>query len=298
MKTGAVAIAAPYGRMADFVALTKPRLNLLVVLTTAVTYYLGTNGVTDVLKLVSTFLGTALVAGGAAALNQVAERDADGLMRRTRMRPMPDGRLSPQEARRFGMILATSGLVVLFVGTHALAAMVALATLVSYAVIYTPLKRRTSLAMMIGAVPGALPAVLGWVAAHGTLSIEAWVLFGIVFLWQVPHFLAIAWIYREDFERAGFPFLPVIEPDGRRTARHVMLFVGALIPVSLAPAWVGLVGPAYLAGSAILGLAFAVLALRFALDRTTTKARWLFAGSIIYLTLLWGLMVVSRIIGA
>ena len=196
------------------------------------------------------------------------------------------------------MILATSGLVVLFVGTHVLAAMVALATLVSYAVIYTPLKRRTSLAMMIGAVPGALPAVLGWAAARGTLSVEALVLFGIVFLWQIPHFLAIAWMYREDFERAGFQFLPVIEPDGRRTARHVMLFVGALIPVSLAPAWVGLVGSAYLTGSVILGVGFAVLALRFALDRTTTKARWLFAGSIIYLPLLWGLMVVSRIIGA
>ena len=298
MKADAVAIAAPRSRLADFVALTKPRLNLLVVLTTAVTYYLGTNGVTEVWTLVSTFLGAAAVAGGAAALNQVAERDTDGLMRRTRTRPIPDGRLSPQEGRCFGMILATSGLVVLLVGTNALAAMVALATLVSYLVIYTPLKQRTSLAVTIGAVPGALPAVLGWAAARGTVSLEALVLFGIVFLWQIPHFLAIAWMYRDDFERAGFKFLPVIEPDGRRTARQVVLFVGALIPVSFAPAWVGLVGSPYLAGAAILGVGFAVLALRFALDRTTTNARWLFAGSIIYLPLLWGLMVVCRIIGA
>ena len=298
MKSDAVALSAPRHRLFDFIALTKPRLNLLVVVTTMVAYYLGASDSTDLWRLLHTLIGTALVAGGAAALNQASERDADGLMRRTRLRPVPDGRLQPGEARRFGIVLATAGILELAVGTHLLAAGVALATLVTYAVIYTPLKRRTSFAMLIGAVPGALPAALGWAAARGNLTIEAWVLFSIVFLWQIPHFLAIAWMYRDDFERAGFSFLPVIEPGGRRTAQQVVLSVAALLPVSLAPTWIGLAGPAYLVGSAVLGVSLAVVAVQFAHHRTPRHARRLFAGSIIYLPFLWGLLVVTRVTGA
>ena len=296
MKSGVVALSVPGSRASDFIALTKPRLNLLVLVTTAVCFYLAAPDATVLWLFWPTLIGTALVAGGAAALNQVYEREADGLMRRTRLRPMPDGRLQTPEARRFGLALSIVGLAVLAY-VRPLAAVLALATLVSYALVYTPLKRRTSLAMVVGAVPGALPAALGWVAARGALTIEAWILFGIVFFWQIPHFLAIAWMYREDFERAGFLFLPVVDPSGRRAARHVLAYLAVLIPVSLSPAWVGMAGTPYLIGAAILGVGFAFLAARFARDRSMRHARALFAGSIIYLPLLWGLLVANRLFG-
>ncbi|HJO37922.1 MAG: heme o synthase [Vicinamibacterales bacterium] len=296
MKTGAVALENPRSRVADFVALTKPRLNLLVLLTTTVCFYLALPGTDAQWLIVPTLIGTALVAGGAAALNQVYERDADGLMLRTRSRPLPDGRLSEAEARRFGIALSVAGIAAL---TYArpLAAGLALGTLVSYALVYTPLKKRTSFAMVVGAVPGALPATLGWAAASGAMTVEAWVLFGIVFFWQIPHFLAVAWMYRDDFARAGFAFLPVIEPSGRRTARHVLLYLAALLPVSLAPTWIGMVGTTYLVGASLLGLGFAGLAVRFAWDRSGRNARWLFLGSIAYLPLLWALLVATRFLG-
>ena len=297
MKSSAMALAVPRSRVSDFIALTKPRLNLLVVVTTAVCFYLAAPAAADLWLLAPTLVGTALVAGGAAALNQVYEKEADGLMQRTRLRPMPDGRLQVPEAHRFGVALSLVGLAALAYA-RPLAAGLALATLVGYALIYTPLKRRTSLAMVVGAVPGALPAALGWAAARGALTIEAWILFGIVFFWQIPHFLAIAWMYREDFERAGFRFLPVVDPTGRRTARQVMLYLAALLPMSVAPAWVGMAGTPYLVGAALLGLGFTVLAVRFALDRSMRHARWLFAGSIIYLPLLWGLLVATRLLDA
>ena len=297
MKNGAVALVAPRSRVSDFITLTKPRLNSLVLVTTAVCFYLAGPEASDVWLIMPTLIGTALVAGGAAALNQVYEKEPDGLMQRTRLRPIPDGRLQIPEARRFGVALSIAGLATL---TYArpLAAGLALATLVSYALVYTPLKRRTSLAMVIGAVPGALPAALGWAAARGALTIEAWILFGIVFFWQIPHFLAIAWMYRKDFDRAGFLFLPVVEPTGRRTARHALLYLAALLPISLAPAWVGMAGTPYLIGAGLLGLAFTVLTVRFALDRSMQRARWMFAGSIIYLPLLWALLVATRFLRA
>ncbi|MAG71302.1 MAG: heme o synthase [Vicinamibacterales bacterium] len=296
MKADAVALESPRGRAADFVALTKPRLNVLVLATTTVCFYLALPGADAQWLIVPTLIGTGLVAGGAAALNQVYERDADGLMVRTRSRPLPDGRLSEAEARCFGIVLSVVGIAAL---TYArpLAAGLALATLVSYALVYTPLKKRTSFAMVVGAVPGALPAALGWVAASGAMSVEAWVLFGIVFFWQIPHFLAVAWMYRDDFARAGFAFLPVIEPTGRRTARHVLLYLAALLPVSLAPTWIGMVGTTYLVGASLLGLGFAGLAVRFAWGRSGRNARWLFLGSIAYLPLLWVLLVATRYLG-
>jgi heme o synthase len=235
------------------------------------------------------------VAGGASAFNQLLERDSDGLMRRTRMRPLPDGRLQPSEALIFGSALALVGLAILAAGVNALSAAVALATLASYAVIYTPLKRRTSFNTVIGAIPGALPPVIGWAAGRGTLSQGAWVLFGILFLWQLPHFLAIAWIYREDYARAGLPMLPVIEPDGRSTGRQAIVYSAALLPLAMAPTLLGMTGTVYFVGAFLLTTALLVLAVGFGVDRSTLAARRLFYGSIIYLPVLWILMIADRL---
>ena len=295
MKTGVVILAAPRSRFMDYIALTKPRLNSLVIMTTGVAYYLGSRGTFELIGFVNTLLGTALVAGGAAALNQVAEWEPDGLMERTRLRPIPDKRLESREGRLLGVGLAGAGLLVLLIGTPLVATVLALATLVIYVAIYTPLKQRTSWAIAIGAIPGALPAALGWAAARGTVSIEGWILFGIVFLWQIPHFLAIAWMYREDFKRAKFLFLPVLDPLGDRTTRHMIAFIALLIPVSVAPTWIGLAGLSYVPGSVILGIGFLLLAVRFAIARTVTNARWLFIGSIIYLPLLFGLLILTQV---
>ena len=295
MKSEAVAFPAIRSRAADFVALTKPRLNLLVIATAAAGYYLGTSSDLDYLRFTNTVLGTALVAGGASALNQVYERRSDALMHRTRQRPLPGGRLQPGEASWFALLLSTSGLLILALGANLLAAMVALTTLVTYVACYTPLKARTSLATVVGAIPGALPPMIGWAGATNVLSREAWILFAIVFLWQMPHFLAIAWLYREDYARAGFPMLPVVEPDGRSTARQVVAYAAALLPVSLAPTAVGLASASYFAGALALGAAFLVLAMRFSRSRGRGDARWLFLGSILYLPLIWILMIVTRV---
>lgn len=276
-------------RAADFLALTKPRLNLLVVATTLAGYYLGAERF-DPGLLTSTVVGTALVAGGAAAFNQISERDTDALMRRTRTRPLPGGRMRVVTAVWFALALSLGGLALLAVGANRLAAGVAAATLLSYALVYTPLKSKTSLSTLVGGVPGGLPAMIGWAAATNTLSAEAWVLFAIVFLWQMPHFLAIAWLCREDYARAGLPMLPVVEPDGRSTGRQVVLYASVLVPVSLAPTLVGLAGRVYFGGALILGLIFLGFAVQFARQRTNDTARRLFLGSISYLPLLWGLM--------
>jgi protoheme IX farnesyltransferase len=293
MKTDA-AVAASHSRSADYVALAKPRLNMLVVVSAAAGYAMAGGPSSDVVRLVAMAIGTGLVAGGASAFNQIIEREADALMRRTRMRPMPDGRLSPRDAMLFASVLTGAGLGVLAVGANVLSALVALLTLMSYAIVYTPLKKRTSFSTVVGAIPGALPPVIGWAAAEGALSRGAWVLFGIVFLWQLPHFLAIAWIHREDYARAGFPMLPVIEPDGRSTARQVVIYAAALLPLSLAPTLVGMAGTIYFAGALALSIIFVVLAVRFGLSRTVADARRLFFGSIVYLPLLWMLMIADR----
>jgi protoheme IX farnesyltransferase len=247
------------------------------------------------LLLAHTLIGTALVAGGAAALNQVLERDTDGRMRRTASRPLPRGRLSVVESTWFGVALSTAGLLDLALATNPAAALVAAATLISYVLVYTPLKTRTSLATLVGAVPGALPPVIGWAAASGSITLPALVLFGIVFFWQMPHFLAIAWMYRHDYARAGIPMLPVLEPDGRRTGHQALLYAAALWPVSLLPALVGLAGSAYSIVATALGFAFIGLAAMFARDRSQTNARRLFLFSLLYLTLLWGALVIDRL---
>ena len=281
-------------RTADFVTLAKPRLNMLVVVSAMAGYVMGGGPTWDVPLVLMTLVGTALVAGGASAFNQVIERMRDARMERTRLRPMADGRLQPSEGVLFASAMTIAGLSILAFGVNILSACVAAATLLTYTAIYTPLKPRTSFATVIGAVPGALPPVIGWAAATGTLSRGGWVLFGIVFLWQLPHFLAIAWMYREDYARGGFPMLPVIDPDGRSTARQAVVYAAALLPMSLAPTLAGMATTTYFVGALILTLLFLGLAIRFAMTRHRNDARRLFFGSITYLPLLWVLMIAGR----
>jgi protoheme IX farnesyltransferase len=289
-----IAVAHTRSRAADYVTLAKPRLNLLVVATSLAGFVMGHGDMSNLALLLSTVIGTALVASGASAVNQVYERRTDGLMERTRHRPMPDGRIAPRDALRYAFILCAAGLLLLSFGANVLSAIVAFATLVSYAAIYTPLKLRTSFATVVGAVPGALPPVIGWAAATNNLSLGAWILFGIVFLWQLPHFLAIAWMCREDYARAGFPMLPVIEPDGRSTARQSVAYATALLPLSLAPTIAGMAGPTYFIGAFVLTIGFVALTIRFARTRSNADARTVFFGSITYLPILWVLMISAR----
>jgi heme o synthase len=283
--------AVGHTRTGDFITLTKPRLNFLVLLTTAAAYSLGARPDARLIDLVHTLLGTFLVAGGAAALNQVWERQTDRLMRRTRTRPMADLRLTVAQGTIFGALLTIIGAAELALFINPLSAVVALLTTASYVLFYTPLKLRTSLSTIAGAVPGALPAVIGWAAATNTLSIEGWVLFGIVFMWQMPHFLAIAWMYRDEYARAGMPLLPVIEPDGRSTGRQAVLYTAALIPLSMMPTGVGLATARYMVGAIALGAILMVMSLEFASKRDVATAKRLFFGSILYLPILWALLV-------
>jgi protoheme IX farnesyltransferase len=278
----------------DYVALTKPRLNVLVVATSAAGYYLGTATPPAPWSMAQAVCGTALVAAGSAVLNQVYERDTDALMRRTRLRPLPDGRVTADEAAVFGVGLAALGILLLMVRTNALAALLALATLILYVVIYTPLKRRSDIATLVGAIPGALPPLIGWAAAHGSLSVGGWVLFAIVFLWQIPHFMAISWLYREDYGKGGFPLLTVIDPAGRSAGRQALIYAGALLPVSLLPTVVGLSGRSYFWIALVLGSAIVWLSWRFAASRSEPAARALFVGSIIYLPLIWVAMILNH----
>jgi protoheme IX farnesyltransferase len=280
----------------DYVALTKPRLNLLVVATSAAGYYLGApaGASLNLLAMAAAVAGTAMVAGGAAVLNQVYERDTDALMRRTRTRPLPDGRVTPGDAQLFGLALSLGGLALLAARTNLLAAGLALATLVTYLAVYTPMKRRTPLATLVGAVPGALPPLIGWAASHGRVSMGGAALFAIVFLWQMPHFMAIAWLYRDDYAKAGFPMLPVIDPAGRRAGRQAVGYAAALLPVSLMPSLVGVSGGIYLGSALVLGIALLWLAARFAIARNDRSARALFLGSITYLPLLWLVMIITK----
>lgn len=294
MKTGAVAIPEPRHRAFDFIALTKPRLNSLVVVTTGVGYLAGRGAPVDPVVLLHTVVGSALVAGGAAALNQIAEGDLDERMLRTRSRPIPARRLQSTEARWFAVLLAIVGLAELMLWVNPTAATVALATLVSYAFIYTPLKRRTHWALLVGAVPGALPVVIGWAAA-APLSAGAWTLFALVFMWQLPHFLALTWLYRVDFGRAGLPLLAIIDPDGRRLTRHLLVYSVLLLPASVTPYWAGLGGEVFAVGTVMMGIGLLALAGRFATERSSEHARTLFRATLLYLPVVWGLLLADGV---
>jgi protoheme IX farnesyltransferase len=275
--------------------LVKARLTLLVVLTTAVGFYVGWRGAMEFWLLLHTLLGTAFVACGAAALNQLWEREHDALMRRTAERPLPSGRLQPETVLVLGGVISAGGLVYLAFAVNVLTALLAAATLVSYLFIYTPLKRVTWLNTAIGAVPGALPPLMGWTAARGEITSEGWGLFAILFFWQIPHFLAIAWLYREDYERAGFVMLPSVDPEGFRTGRQAVSHTLGLLMVSLTPFLFRLTGLVYLAGALLLGVLFVLCAVQFSRQLNRRAARQLFLASILYLPLLLGLMVIDKL---
>jgi protoheme IX farnesyltransferase len=244
--------------------------------------------------LLHTLIGTALIASGTAALNQWYERDADTLMRRTSGRPLPTGQMTAPRALWFGIVLAILGFGELALGVNLLAALLGAFTLGSYLFIYTPLKQRSHLSTVIGALPGAMPPLMGYAASHGSLTPEAWTLFAILFIWQFPHFLAIAWMYREDYARAGIRMLPVVEPDGMSTGRQIILYASTLIPVSLFPVLLGMSGRVYLVGALILGGWFLYTGVRVAFDLTNVRARRVLLASIIYLPAIYGLMIFDR----
>jgi heme o synthase len=286
---------AEKSRLAVGADLVKARLTFLVLLTTLVGFYLGYRGPANCLLLLHTLLGTALVAGGAAALNQLLERDFDAKMRRTRNRPLPSGRLQPATVMVFGGVCACAGLLDLALAVNLTTSVIGAVSLLSYLFIYTPLKRVTWLNTAIGAVPGALPPLMGWTAARGQLSGEGWALFAILAFWQLPHFLAIAWMYRDEYARAGFQMLPVIDPQGHRTGRQAVSHTLGLLPVSLCPFVLQMAGPVYLAGAVVLGLTFLWFAIQFARQLTVASARLLFLVSILYLPLLLTVMVLDKI---
>ena len=259
-------------------------------MSTGIGYFFGAKGSWHFLTLFHTILGTGLMASGTAALNQWFERDADAKMRRTRERPLPAGRLPEEKALLFGLLISAAGFFDLQLGVNPLAALLGAVTLGSYLFIYTPLKQQSPHSTTIGAIPGAIPPLIGYAAASGTLTWEAWILFAILFLWQFPHFYAIAWMYREDYERAGIRMLPVVEPDGESTARRILWFSLVLIPFSLVPKFLSMTGNVYLVGAAIMGMVFVYAGLRVTFDRTRLQARRVLLASVIYLPVLYGLM--------
>jgi len=288
------AAITPRERIAAFVELTKPRITFLIVLTSAAGFYLASVGSVNYRLLLSSMFGITLLSSGVATINQYMERDLDGLMRRTANRPLPTGKLLPWEALAFGAGLIVLSEVYLAVLVNPLTALMGLTVIAGYLFGYTPLKTKTSLSTMVGAFPGAVPPLIGWTAARGDLSLEAWVLFAIMFLWQFPHFLAIAWMYREDYARAGILMLPVVEPDGRVTSQQIVVYTVMLLPVSLLPYALGVSGKIYLVGAAILGLLFLYSSVRAAISLSRQEARRLLLASVIYLPLLFILMVLNR----
>lgn len=278
-----------------YLALTKPDVSFLVVLTTAAGYYLGSRGPLDLLRLGHTVFGTTLIAAGTSALNHYLERATDARMRRTASRPLPSGQLQPAEALWFGVGLAVAGALYLALASGALASLLGLGTCVLYLAAYTPLKKRTTLATLVGAFPGAMPPLIGWAAGRGSLSLEAWILYAMLFLWQFPHFMSIAWMYRQDYARAGIRMLPVVDPSGAATFRRVLLTALLLVPVSLLPSVVGLAGIRYFFGALVLGLALVQACLWAAASKTNVRAKWLMHATVLHLPLLLGLMMFDKL---
>lgn len=281
---------------ADLVELCKPRITLLVTLTAAAGFLLASPEGIDPVRFANALVGTALVAAGSAGLNQFVERDSDRRMRRTAQRPLPAGRMSPDGALAWAVLLATTGLLQLLLLVNALTALIGATTLVAYVLVYTPLKRVSALATVVGAFPGAAPPVMGWTAASGRLELGGWVLFALLFLWQLPHFLAIAWLYREDYRAAGMPLLTVNDPDGRRTGRQALLWATALVPVTLMPSATGMTGWIALAGALAAGVWFLAAAARFARTQSVATARRLLLVSVFYLPAVLGALVVDHLV--
>jgi protoheme IX farnesyltransferase len=296
LNTGAVQLEhlSARERVAAYLELTKPRITFLIVLTAAAGFALASPGRVDYPAMVTAMVGVALLSSGIATLNQYIEKDLDALMRRTANRPLPTGKLLPWEALAFGVGLTVLAEIYLAVLVNPLSAVIGLTVISGYLFGYTPLKTRTSLSTFVGAFPGAVPPLIGWASARGTIGVEAWVLFAILFLWQFPHFLAIAWMYREDYTRAGILMLPVVEPDGRVTGQQIVLYTVMLLPVSLLPTLLGTAGKIYFVGAIVLGLVFLYFSLRAAFSKSRLAARQLLLASVIYLPLLFILMVLDR----
>ncbi|MFQ5652036.1 MAG: heme o synthase [bacterium] len=283
--------------LSDYWELTKPGVTFMVIISTCGGFYLGAENALDYVLLFHALFGSWLVAAGTNALNQLIERDIDATMKRTRKRPLPAGRRSVREVRVFAISISVSGIVYLSIATNLLTGVLAALTLASYVFIYTPLKRKTPLSTVIGAIPGALPAMGGWTAVQGEITVGAWVLFAILFFWQLPHFLAIAWIYREDYVRGGFPVLPVLDKNSSTTGIHIIVNCLALLSVSLLPTLLGMTGAIYFVGAFILGLLFLISGIRVAVLRTNLNAKQLLHASIIYLPILIALMFIDKTAG-
>jgi protoheme IX farnesyltransferase len=284
--------------MRDYIELTKPRITWLILMSTGIGYFFGLPShqwrAINWLLLLHTILGTGLIASGTAALNQWYERAADLKMHRTAGRPLPSGRLTAGRALAFGIALSVAGFAELWLGVNLLSALIGAFTLASYLFLYTPMKQRTWWSTTVGAIPGAMPPMIGYAAAAGAITRESWVLFAILFLWQFPHFYSIAWMYKEDYARAGIRMLPVVDPDCRSTARQIVLYGIALIPVSLVPGMLGMTGRIYFIGALILGLLYLYSGVRVALERTLVRARAVLLTSVLYLPLIYGLMLLDR----
>jgi heme o synthase len=292
LRTTELALAS---RAHSYVTLTKPDVSLLVLITTAAGYYMAVRGPVGWLHMIHTVFATMLIAAGTAALNHYIERESDGQMRRTTSRPLPSGALQPNEVLWFGMILCVAGAVDLYFAAGLLAAGLGVATCLSYLLAYTPLKKRTVWATFVGAFPGAIPPMIGWVAASGSLDRGAWLLFGILFFWQFPHFHAIAWMYREDYARAGILMLPVIDKQGTRTFRQIIVTAAVLVGISLLPAIVGLAGVLYFFGALVVSVALLQVCLWAAREKTNVRAKWLMHATVMHIPLLLGLMVYDKI---
>lgn len=296
VNTKALSVVSAKQRMQDYMDLLKPGITTLVMITALAGFYLGSAGQLDVLLLIHTVIGTGLVAGGGGAFNHWLERDADAKMQRTKSRPLPSGRLSVFQVVLYGSIVSVAGIIYLAIAVNGITAFLAAVSWVSYVLIYTPLKRVTPLATLVGAIPGALPPMGGWTAAHGSITFEAWVLFTILFMWQLPHFLAIAWLCKDDYARGGFPMLTVLRNSEHLTGRQMMLYAAGLLVVSLVPTFIGLSGMLYFAGAFAMGLAFLGINILMARSTTILNAKRALWASIIYLPVLLILMMVDKII--
>lgn len=296
MKVGTVEEQSQPISLRDLWEMTKPGITLMVVLTAGLGFLLAEQDSFSFMLLVHTLLGTGLVSAGASVLNHVLERDTDALMTRTANRPLPTGRMDPDTALLFGVVLSILGLGDLALGTNLLTALLGAVALAGYVFVYTPLKRISSLATVIGAVPGAIPPMMGWSAVRNELDLAAWVLFGILFFWQLPHFLAIAWLCREDYARGGFPMLPVLDPEGVRTGRQAILYGAALVPISLLPSLLGLMGTVYFVGALAFGLVYLGFSFGFAASRSNPGARRLMLASLLYFPGLLLVMLLDRVV--
>ncbi|HJZ63895.1 MAG TPA: heme o synthase [Candidatus Acidoferrum sp.] len=282
-------------RAGAYLTLTKPDVSLLVLMTTGAGFYMGSHGPVDWLRLAHTVFGTMLIAAGTAALNHYIERESDRYMRRTASRPLPSGQLQPREALFFGIALAVAGSADLWISSGWLASALGVITCLSYLLAYTPLKRKTVWATFIGAFPGAVPPMIGWAAANGSLDRGAWLLFGILFLWQFPHFHAIAWMYREDYSRAGILMLPVVDRDGTRTFRQIVLTAIGLVAVSLLPSLLGLTGVLYFFGALVISTGLLQVCLWAASSKSNVRAKWLMHATVLHIPLLLGLMMYDKV---